>query len=278
MRTFSSLICMPINMPDKIKTILIDDNKLHLSSLMILLQRNCPNIEICDTCRSGEEALEAINMHQPDLIFLDIQMETPTAGFDLLEQLPERTFDVIFTTQHDMHALRAFEAYPLDFITKPVDPKRLIKAVNVIEERKLPVVSNELLQEVKTAYQNPEQPFPKISVPTMEGCTFIKAADIIHCQAATEKGNQTLFYLKTQSNPILCSKTLKAVEIEILKGHSFCRIHQSHLVNRLHLKNYIKDGGQHPNSATKKAAGGWVVMVNGAILPVSKAGKQRLLS
>lgn len=247
---------------------------------MILLQRNCQEIEICDTCRSGEEALESIKMHQPDLIFLDIQMETPTAGFDLLEQLPDRTFDVIFTTQHDMHALRAFEAYPIDFLTKPVDPIRLVKAVKVIEERKLPLVSNDLLTEIKTAYQNPEQAFPKIPVPTMEGYTFIKATDIIHCQAATEKGNQTLFYLKNQANPILCSKTLKVVEIEMLKGHSFCRIHQSHLVNRLHLKNYIKDGGQHPkgNNKEKKAAGGWVVMVNGAILPVSKAGKQRLLS
>ncbi len=266
-------------MPKKIKTILIDDNKLHLSSLMILLQRNCANVEIYDTCRSGKEALGAIKMHDPDLIFLDIQMETPTAGFDLLEQLPNRTFDVIFTTQHDMHALRAFENYPIDFITKPVDPKRLVKAVKVIEERKLPLVSNALLNEIKNVYQNPEHPFPKIPVPTMEGCTFLKSADIIHCQTATEKGNQTLFYVRNLPNPILCSKTLKAVENDLLKGHSFCRIHQSHLVNRLHLKNYIKDGGQPPGNddGQRKAAGGWVVMVDGAILPVSKGGKHRLL-
>jgi len=267
-------------MPVSVKTILIDDNKLHLSSLMILLQRNCPKVEICDTCRSAAEGLEAIKMHEPDLVFLDIQMETPTAGFDLLEQLPERTFDVVFTTQHDMHALRAFEAYPIDFLVKPIDPKRLIRAMEMIEERKLPLVSNALLNEIKTVYQNPETPFPQIPVPTMEGCSFIKAADIIRCQSATEKGNQTLIYLKSQKNPILCSKTLKLVETELLKGHSFCRIHQSHLVNRLHLKNYIKDGGQHPKqeNPVKKAAGGWIVTIDGAILPVSKAGKQRLLA
>jgi two-component system LytT family response regulator len=114
----------------------------------------------------------------------------------------------------------------------------------------------------------------------MEGCSFVKAADIIRCQAATEKGNQTLFYLKTQKNPILCSKTLKTVEQELLKGHDFCRIHQSHLVNRLHLKNYIKDGGSPPEPAgkDKKAAVGWVITIDQAVLPVSKAGKQRLLS
>lgn len=267
-------------MPDSIKTILIDDNKLHLSSLMILLQRNCPNVEICDTCRSAEEGLESIKMQQPDLIFLDIQMETPTAGFDLLEQLPDRTFDVIFTTQHDIHAIRAFEVYPIDFLVKPIDPKRLVKAMKIIEERQLPLVSNGLLNEIKTVYENPEIPFPQVAVPTMEGCSFIKVSDIIRCQAATEKGNQTLFYLKTQKNPILCSKTLKTVEIELLRGHSFCRIHQSHLVNRLHLKNYVKDGGSPPgaNGTDKKAAGGWIVTVDQAILPVSKAGKQRLLA
>ncbi|WP_282777258.1 LytR/AlgR family response regulator transcription factor [Phaeodactylibacter xiamenensis] len=267
-------------MPDTIKTILIDDNKLHLSSLLILLQRNCPKVEICDTCRSAEEGLESIKMHKPDLVFLDIQMETPVAGFELLEQLPERAFDVIFTTQHDMHAMRAFEVYPIDFLVKPIDPRRLVKAMSIIEERQLPLVSNALLSEIKTVYQNPEVPSPQVSVPTMEGCSFVKAADIIRCQAATEKGNQTLFYLKTQKNPILCSKTLKTVEQELLKGHAFCRIHQSHLVNRLHLKNYIKDGGSPPEPAgkDKKAAGGWVVTIDQAVLPVSKAGKQRLLS
>ena len=263
---------------NKIKTILVDDNKLHLRSLLILLQRNCPEVEICDTCRSAEEALEAIPLIEPHLIFLDIQMETPTAGFDLLSELPDRNFDVIFTTQHDVHALRAFDAYPIDFLVKPVDPKRLTKAVEVVMERQFPLISNDLLGEIKTAYQNPEEPFPKIPIPTMEGSSFIKAANIIRCQSATEKGNQTLFYLKTQPNPILCSKTLKSVENDLLKGHSFCRIHQSHLVNRLHLKNYIKDGGQPPKATQqkKKAAGGWVVTIDGAILPVSKSGKQKL--
>lgn len=261
-----------------IKTILIDDNKMHLSSLLILLQRNCPKIEICDTCRSAEEGYDSIQFHQPNLVFLDIQMETPTAGFDLLEKLPDRSFEVIFTTQHDMHALRAFDAYPIDFLVKPIDPQRLIKATKVIEERKFPLVSNALLNEIKSAYQNHDEPLPQIPIPTMEGCSFLKAVDIIRCQSATAKGNQTLIYLKNQDRPILCSKTLKVVELELLKGHSFCRIHQSHLVNRLHLKNYIKDGGKKPEMIVSdmKTSGGWVITIDGAVLPVSKAGKKRL--
>ena len=265
-------------MSEKIKTLIIDDNKMHISSLLILLQRNCPEVEIQESCRSAEEGLEAIQRHTPDLVFLDVQMETPTAGFDLLEQIDQRKFDVIFTTQHDMHALRAFEAYPIDFLTKPIDPQRLVKAVQVVINRKFPLISTALLDEIKTVYQNPSHPFPKVPIPTMEGCTFVRAADIIRCQAATEKGNQTLLYLKGQTNPVLCSKTLKTVETDLLKGHSFCRIHQSHLVNRMHLKQYIKDGGSHPGQgpSEKRAAGGWAVTIDDAVLPVSKSGKSRL--
>ena len=89
-----------------------------------------------------------------------------------------------------------------------------------------------------------------------------------------------LFYLKTQRNPILCSKTLKSVELDLLKGHAFCRIHQSHLVNRIHLKSYIKDAGTHPRqkSLDKPSAGGWVIMIDDALIPVSKSGKKRLLA
>lgn len=251
---------------------------MHISSLMILLQRHCPQVEIVDTCRSAEEGLESIRLFQPELVFLDIQMETPMAGFELLEQIPERTFDVIFTTQHDMHALRAFDAYPIDFLVKPIDPQRLLKAMEVVLGRKVPLISSDLLTEIKDVYQNPEKPFPKIPVPTMQGCEFLKVADIIRCQSATEKGNQTLFYLKSQRNPILCSKTLKTVETELLHGQAFCRIHQSHLVNRVHLKSYIKDAGQSPSGGgdDKKAAGGYVIMIDDATLPVSKSGKKKL--
>lgn len=263
-------------MQEKIKAIIIDDNKIHISSLLILLQRHCPQIEICDTCRSGEEGYDSIQQLQPDLVFLDIQMETPMAGFELLERLPERTFDVIFTTQHDIHALRAFEAYPIDFLVKPIDPERLKKAVNLVTTRKIPIISEELLEDIKGVYENPEKPFPQAPIPTMQGCEFIKVADIIRCEAATDKGNQTLFYLKSRKNPILCSKTLKTVETDLLKGHAFCRIHQSHLVNRVHLKTYIKDAGHRVNGNQKKAAGGWITMIDNAILPVSKGGKKKL--
>ncbi len=262
----------------KIKAILIDDNKIHLSSLMILLQRHCPEIEICDTCRSAAEGLESITMHQPNLIFLDIQMEHEIAGFELLEKTPERTFDVIFTTQHDIHALRAFEVYPIDFLVKPIDPNRLKRAVNIVKERNIPILSEGLLDGIKDVYTNTEQIHPVIPIPTMQGSEFIKVADIIRCEVATHKGNRTLFYLKSQKKPILCSKTLKYVESDLLQGHAFCRIHQSHLVNRVHLKSYIKDAGQQPQQVnTKPAAGGWLTMVDNAILPVSKAGKKRLL-
>ncbi len=108
------------------KAIIIDDERLARTELKKLLQ-DFPEVEIVDEAANSEEGIAKIESQQPDLIFLDIQMPGKT-GFDMLAQL-ERTPQVIFTTAYDEFALKAFEVNALDYLLKPVEPKRLADAI-----------------------------------------------------------------------------------------------------------------------------------------------------
>src|SRR5882724_5204981 len=123
------------------KAIIIDDERLARAELKKLLQE-FPEVEIIDEAANAEEGIAKIESLRPDLIFLDIQMPGKT-GFDMLSQL-ERTPQVIFTTAYDEFALKAFEVNALDYLLKPVEPKRLADAIQKlhIQEEKEQIVSN----------------------------------------------------------------------------------------------------------------------------------------
>src|SRR6476620_1412900 len=108
------------------KAIIIDDERLARAELRKLLQE-FPEIEIVDEAANAEEGLQKIESTNPDLIFLDIQMPGKT-GFDMLSEL-DRSPQVIFTTAYDEYALKAFEVNALDYLLKPIEPKRLADAM-----------------------------------------------------------------------------------------------------------------------------------------------------
>src|SRR6188472_4543664 len=113
-----------------IKAIIIDDERLARNELRKLLQE-FPEIEVIAEAANASEGIERIENLNPDLIFLDIQMPGKT-GFDLLSEL-DRTPNVIFTTAYDEYALKAFEVNALDYLLKPVEPKRLADAVHKLQ-------------------------------------------------------------------------------------------------------------------------------------------------
>src|SRR5437588_10025132 len=108
------------------RAIIIDDERLARAELRKLLQ-DFAEIEVVDEAANAEEGIEKIEAQNPDLIFLDIQMPGKT-GFDMLSSL-ERSPHVIFTTAYDEHALKAFEVNALDYLLKPVEPRRLADAI-----------------------------------------------------------------------------------------------------------------------------------------------------
>src|ERR671910_582235 len=135
-------------MPEKIRTLIVDDEPLARRNLRVLLEKD-PQIEILDECRNGREAVKAINALSPDLIFLDIQMPE-FDGFDVLARVgPEQIHAIIFVTAFDQYALKAFDVHALDYLLKPFDDERfenaLRRAKSQIEAREINRLSKRLL-------------------------------------------------------------------------------------------------------------------------------------
>ena len=110
------------------KAILVDDERSNLVNLQVLLAKYCPLVKVITTSNQVEEAVTLINLHQPDLLFLDIQMGK-NSGFDLLNMINNPSFEVIFVTAYDQYGIQAVKFAALDYLLKPVNPDELISAV-----------------------------------------------------------------------------------------------------------------------------------------------------
>ena len=199
------------------KAIIIDDERLARTELKKLLQE-FPEIEVIDEAANEEEGISKIDSLHPDLIFLDIQMPGKT-GFDMLTQL-ERTPQVIFTTAFDEYALKAFEVNALDYLLKPVEPKRLADAVQKLHfENKEPKEAGEFTN--NSFLTESDQVFVKDG----ERCWFVKLSDIRLFESV---GNYAKVFFA--NNKPLILKSLNALE-ERLDEKFFFRANRKHIVN-----------------------------------------------
>ncbi len=202
-----------------IRTIIIDDERLARNELKKLLQE-FGEIEVIDEAANVNEGLEKIELHNPDLIFLDIQMPGKT-GFDLLEEL-ERTPRVIFTTAYDEYALKAFEVNALDYLLKPVEPRRLHDAIQKLhsEEHRDTAPTGTIVTR-NTLLGESDQVFVKDG----ERCWFVKLNEIRLFESV---GNYAKVFFA--GNKPLILKSLNALE-ERLDDKIFFRANRKHIIN-----------------------------------------------
>ena len=203
------------------KAIIIDDERLARTELRKLLQE-FPEIEIVDEASNAEEGIHKIENHNPDLVFLDIQMPGKT-GFDMLSEL-DHAPNVIFTTAYDEYALKAFEVNALDYLLKPVEPRRLADAVEKLRKANSgasiernghhPSEPNSILTET-------DQVFVKDG----ERCWFVKLSEVRLFESV---GNYAKVFFG--SNKPLILKSLNALE-ERLDEKVFFRANRKHIVN-----------------------------------------------
>lgn len=201
----------PSELPRKIRTLIVDDEPLARSSLVVLLRPD-PDIEIVGECGSGAEAVTAIRSTEPDLVFLDVQMPE-CDGFDVLELLgAELPTAVIFVTAYDQYALRAFEAGALDYLLKPFDNSRFDRALKRAKEK---------LAHAKDLPRKME----RLVIKSAGQVSFVKISDIDWIEAAD-------YYacLHTGTRSHLLRRSLSDLEQE-LDQNTFCRIHRSVIVN-----------------------------------------------
>lgn len=239
--------------------IIIDDEKNGAEALQLLLEQNCPSINIIAIKHDAEEGIEAINTLKPHLVFLDIEMPTAT-GFDVLEATKGHQYEVIFTTAYQHYAIKALKAHAADYLLKPIDLDELILAVSNTEKR-LSRLQQDISNNMQSAVLNIINKNKKISIPTNEGVHVLSSDDIIYLESDS---NYTHVFLK-DGRKLLISKTLKSMD-EQLKDYHFCRVHSTYLVNLNEIERYIKGDGGH------------LILKNKTTIPVSRANKQDLLN
>jgi two-component system, LytTR family, response regulator len=201
------------------RAIIIDDERLARAELKKLLQ-DFPEVEVVDEAANADEGIAKIENQRPDLIFLDIQMPGKT-GFDMLSELG-RSPQVIFTTAYDEFALKAFEVNALDYLLKPVEPKRLADAIQKLQ---LTEGRAEVRQETENINNSILNENDQVFVKDGERCWFVKLSDIRLFESV---GNYAKVFFGTNKPLIL--KSLNALE-ERLDEKFFFRANRKHIVN-----------------------------------------------
>lgn len=238
-----------------LKAILIDDEKNNLINLEQLLKTYCPMVQVVATAQNAAEGKSLLLQYRPDLVFLDIQMPEKN-GFELLRELHQYDFEVIFVTAFDQYAIQAVRFAAVDYLLKPVNIEELQAAVdralaNTRDKKKNLQLENliQLLQGQKEEH--------RIALTTMKETRFIRTPEILRCESSN---NYTIFFLAS-GEKLTASRPIFEYE-ELLKEYGFIRCHQSHLVNRKYVKSWVKEDG------------GYLLLDNGHQVPVSRNKKE----
>ncbi len=239
-----------------LKAVIVEDERHSRETLKSLLEEFCVGIEVIGLAGSVSEGVELIKSKQPDVIFLDIELQTGT-GFDVLDQVSHLNFEVIFTTAFEQYAVKAVKFSSLDYLLKPIDLEELQKAVLKAQTKKNQEVYKKQLETLMLNLKQQKPKLNKICLATSEGFEFIEVNAIIYCKA---EGSYTAFILK-KSEKLLVSKHLKAYE-DLLLEQNFMRVHNSYLINLKEVKKYVK------------ADGGYIIMNNNDTVSISRSRKE----
>ena len=156
-----------------LRTIIIDDESKGRQVLQQMLSRYCPNVEIVATASSAKEGRKVVLEHQPDLVFLDVEMPDEN-GFEMLEHFKHVDFSVIFVTAHHHYAINAIRVSAVDYLLKPVNLSELKAAVEKAASR----MKNETItDQMDVLFHNLKNIHPKIGIPTRNGLVFVPAVE-----------------------------------------------------------------------------------------------------
>lgn len=238
-----------------LNAIIVEDEANSREILRNYIAKYCTSINLLGEASSIKEAKILIEANKLDLVFLDVEMPFGNA-FDLLDQLPDRTFETVFVTAYDHYAKDALNNHAAYYLTKPINIDELVNAVEYVEgvREKEASLEGEVLSTKSNGVEG------KLTLPQQDGFQVLNIAEILYCKA---DDNYTEIYLLNKK--ILVSKTLKYFE-DALTEYPFARVHKSFLVNVNEVVKY------------RKGKGGSVVMSNGKEVMVSASKKKDFLS
>lgn len=241
-----------------IRTIIVEDEQQSREVLELMLRKYHDIITVIDSCATPRKALESIKKHNPDLVFLDIEMPAMN-GFQMLQKLDNISFRIIFTTAYNKYAINAIKINALDYLLKPIDNEELQKAIQKckleLDEKNSNLKMNELLKNMRQKSSMDA----KLTLSSLDGTRFINMKDIIRLEAS---GRYTKFHL-VNKEVIVASRTLGDFE-KTLVANDFFRIHESHIVNLSFIDRFSKGDS-------------YVLLTDKTELPLARRRKEEFL-
>ena len=244
----------------EIRAIIVDDELSSRNTLQNYIGQYCPGVKLVGEAENILEAEKLIQAHEPQLVFLDIEMPFGNA-FDLIDKLEEINFETIFVTAYSEYAIQAINLSNCSYLLKPVSIEELIKAV---EQAKENLSFHQKFKSAQILLENmgtEQKQHKKMVLPTLEGFEVVTLKDILRCEA---NDNLTDLYLLNGGKKTIC-RTLKHFE-ETLKQYDFLRTHKSHLINL----NYVK--------SFQKGKTGTIILENEKEIPLSSTRKEQFLN
>ncbi|NMP15282.1 MULTISPECIES: LytTR family DNA-binding domain-containing protein [unclassified Thalassotalea] len=265
----------------QLRTLVVDDEPLARKGLMVRL-KDCNDIDIIGECSNGQQAIDAIKLQRPDLVFLDIQMPGLN-GFDVVQNLTSANIDmpmVVFVTAFDQYAIKAFDVRAIDYMLKPVDMERLQQAIDTVKsalqqkqagehKQKLAelvseVTGNDCQQILQDLASNTPVSISNYSdvlaIKDVGETTLVPTKEIVCIDAAGD-----YMCVHTHEGTHILRKTMKELE-ELLDPKHFLRIHRSSIVNR----NFIDKFGNNVNGEY------YLILTNQKELKVSRSYKDKV--
>ena len=219
-----------------IRAIIVDDEQNNINNLSALMAHHCPVIEVVATATQANQAREHLLNLRPDVLFLDIHMPGQN-GFELLKSLHEYPFEVVFVTAYDVYGIMAIKFSALDYLLKPVSIPELMSAVEKIEKTVSQKRHNGRLENLLHLLDKPKpDPDQRIALPTQKETYLVAVKDILRCESSN---NYSSFFLLDGTVHII-SRPIYEYE-ELLGPYGFIRCHQSHLVNKNHVKSILNE-------------------------------------
>ncbi len=217
---------------NKLRAILVDDEESARDVLENLLRRFCPEIELLKKCNNVEQAVEAIKIYQPDLVFLDIEMPN-YRGYELVNFFSEINFEIIFVTAYDRYAIKAFEVSAVDYLLKPIEIDRLKESVERVSSKFGKFQNLEKINHLKDALRSETL---QSLIATKNGNQYVVSLkDIIAIEA-----QESYSCIHTLSGNYLMSKNLKHFERMLEGENMFIRVHKSWIINTHYILHYSK--------------------------------------
>ena len=236
-----------------IKIILIDDEPKAIKSLEWEIANFCEDVEIMATFTKPKEAIDYLQNHDPDCVFLDVEMPEMD-GFKLLDHFKKRTFNVVFITAYNQYAIKAIKENAMDYLLKPIDSDDLILTIEKLKAEKKTARTYDALEERLNSHSS-----KRIAIPVEGKLIFINTEDIIFCES---DGNYCKIHMNDNKS-VFISKKLKEISA-ILPDEDFFRVHNSYIINLKRVSEYLKSDG-------------YIVLDNQKKIPVSRNRKSAFL-